>query len=230
MSILVIKKFDVIMREMSEMMGDIQTLKPSKISFNVMGDVCEFEDATIELHNGFLKVIGDDGVDVLRYRDVCGYSLKSLHTPSKSPLMEDVDEIEMMMDEIWRELSNKSSSLSPSLLKREIPFDEFKRIIDEFICEYEGLRDFNEIFEDEWMIDKYTSYIMWYQSNKISYEDLNDDMRCLLWDLYYSSHILRDDYTANMERGIEWSKNDYLWINDVISHYVDFNEDGDEDE
>lgn len=39
-----------------------------------------------------------------------------------------------------------------------------------------------------------------------------------------------DDLKYNLKHGDKWSKKDYLWINDVISHYWDVYEGDDEDE
>ena len=210
MSIRVKKEFDVIMREMDEMMGDVKSLNPQIISFNVGGVMMEFEDVEIVLNNGFLKIIGDDDVSIIRYRDVCGYSLKSLH---KLEFIDGgvIDESEV--DDLWREMSHTPSTLPQSFLKMEIPHQIKDRIVTAFICEREGC-DVDDIDDDEWIKEMYDKYM-----SHTTYEELNNQMRDYMWDLWNNADVLCDNIKSGIITSLEELKS-LIWINNIISDYL----------
>lgn len=210
MSVKIEKKFDIIMSEMDEMMDEIINNQPSHLSLNVCGIMREFDGVSITLLNGYLKINGADMVEVIKYRDICGWSIRDFKkaddVSSISPAME------INVDEIRDEILNTPSKLPQTFLKREIPHDIKHTAVISFMAEYNGCSREEmerEIKDDEWERDTYDCYM-----KLKTYGDLNSSMADYLAYFWYDDELIRE----RMEEGDDISS--MLWINDVITHHI----------
>lgn len=213
MSVFIVKKFDIIPKIMDELNDDCERVNPSQISFNIDGAVNSYKDVTVELNNGFLKVISCEAVDVIRYKNISAYSLGGFKM-DEAEILQPKNWDEVNIHEIWEQISSQPSSLPADLLSQHIPYHIKKGAVISFMAEYNGFSDEEleaELNNDEWLKERYDSYM---ENN--TYKELNDNMACYLWDMVYPAHELRDLFND----GIYNEADELKWINDVISHHI----------
>ena len=211
----VVKKFDIISEEVSEMLNDVNAGETEKITIVYDGNEKTATSAIIELHNGFLKVIESNEVTLIRYMNVSGYSIikkeKTINRAEETSII--ASSYDITHGDIITALERLETTLNPAFLNKTIPEDVKRDIILDWYMDYEGY-GWDDIKNDDWELERFNNML----NNNKTYKDLNSEFESYYIHFWLDEYLL-NDWIVEAEGDLNKILNKHNWIKNIIVEY-----------